>query len=274
MNADQYRLERMTWSEVEAARSSGADTVLLPFGSIEQHGHHLPLDTDCFIATALADRAAELAGDEGLRLLVAPTINVTLSWYHMQFPGTLRLTTPTFLAVFRDVCDSLFHHGFRSVLIVNGHGGNVAALSVAINDYLASTGRRLPVISWPELGGDVVAQLNGPGLHAEEAETSLALALGQRVLMHNAVRDAYDRKQAVREAGLPWTSLGRYDAHHRGPGASVPMDMLRDITPSGVVGDATRAEAATGSKILDAVIPRIVQIARELAATTTAGTAR
>lgn len=265
-----YLLERMTWPEVGAALDEGVDAVLLPFGSIEQHGHHMPLDTDCFIARTLAERAAEEAARQGHRLLVAPTVNTTLSWYHMQFPGSMRLTTPTFLAVFRDVCDSLFHHGFETVVIVNGHGGNVAALTVAINEYFETTGRRIPVANWLELGADVIAELDTPGLHAEEAETSLALALGQRVVMDKATRDAFNRSDAVRDAGLPWTSLGKYDAHHRGPGAIVPMDMLRDIAPSGVVGDATRARADTGQKIVDAVLPRLVQLARELGASTTA----
>lgn len=262
---DELRLGRLTWSEVDAALERGVDAVLLPFGSIEQHGHHLPLDTDCFIAQALAERAAARAAVEGMRVLVAPTVNVTLSWYHMQYAGTMRLTTETFLRLFKDVCDSLFHHGFKTVVVVNGHGGNVAALTVGINHYFEDTGRRLPVVNWLDLSTDVVAGLDTPGLHAEEAETSLALALGQRVLMEHATRDAFNRSDAVRDAGLPWTALGKYDAHHRGPGAIVPMDMLRDISASGVVGDATRARAETGERILEAVIPRLVQITRELA---------
>jgi creatinine amidohydrolase len=261
-----HMLERMTWTEVDAAIAEGVDAVLLPFGSIEQHGHHMPLDTDCFIARALAERAAEHGDREGVRLLVAPTVPVTLSWYHMQYPGSLRLTTETFLRVFRELCDSLFHHGFRTVVVVNGHGGNVAALTVAVNHYLETTGRRVVVANWLELASEVIAELDTPATHAEEAETSLALALGQRVDMDAATVDAFDRSAAVRDAGLPWTSFGRYDAHHRGPSAIVPMDMLRDISPSGVIGDATRARVATGRRILDAVVPRLVRLAAELAA--------
>ena len=58
---------------------------------------------------------------------------MTLSWYHMQFPGSMRLSTTTFLQVFREVCDSLVHHGFENLIAVNGHGGNIAALTVAVN---------------------------------------------------------------------------------------------------------------------------------------------
>jgi creatinine amidohydrolase len=255
----------MTWPEVQAALDTGVDAVLVPFGSIEQHGHHLPLDTDCFIARALAERAAEHGEHEGVTLLVAPVVSVTLSWYHMQYPGSMRLQVSTFLDVFRDVCDSLFHHGFERLIVVNGHGGNVAALTVAVNHYFETTGHRLVVANWLDLASDVVARLETPTIHAEEAETSLAMALGQRVLPEKATRDAFNRSDAVRHAGLPWTSFGKYDAFHRGPSVIVPMDMLREISPSGVVGDATTASVETGQRIVDAVVPRLVQVARELA---------
>lgn len=190
MKAEHF-LERMTWPEVEAQLSAGIDAVLLPIGTTEQHGRHMPLDTDCVIARGLAARAAEAGEAAGVRLLVAPTLNVTLSWYHMQFPGSLRLSTTTFLEVFRDVCDSLAAHGLERLIAVNGHGGNAAALTVAVNH-------------------------------------------------------------------------GQYGMRHAGPKVVVPMDMLRDITASGVVGDATRATVETGERIVAAVVPRIVQVAREL----------
>src|SRR6267143_5703998 len=106
-------LERLTWPEVEAAIERGIDTVLIPIGTTEQHGTHMPLDTDCFIARSLCERAAAAGAADGVELLVAPTLNVTLSWYHMQFPGSIRLSTTTFLQVFRAICDSLADDGFR-----------------------------------------------------------------------------------------------------------------------------------------------------------------
>jgi creatinine amidohydrolase len=257
-------LERMTWPEVEDAIAHGVDCVLLPIGTTEQHGYHMPLDTDCFIARSLCARAAEAGEGEGVSILVAPTLSVTLSWYHMQFPGSLRLSTTTFLDVFRDVCESLHEH-FANVVAVNGHGGNIAALTVAVNRYLEITGRRVFLAQWWDLAADVLAQVEGPLIHAEEAETSLAIALGQTVYMERATHDAWDRGEAVRAAGLPWTSLGRYEMRARGPGVIVPMDMLRDITASGVVGDATRATGELGREMVDVIVPRIVRVCREMA---------
>lgn len=264
MKAERF-LEHLTWPEVDAARERGVDAVLVPIGSTEQHGHHMPLDTDCFIARSLCARAADLGAEEGVELLVAPTLNVTLSWYHMQFPGSMRLSTTTFLEVFREVCDSLAHHGFENLVAVNGHGGNIAALTVAVNHYFETTGRRVFLVQWWDLAADLLADIEGPMIHAEEAETSIALALGQRVLEDERTRDAFDRGGAVREAGLAWTSLGKYGMTHRGPGVVVPMDMLRDITPSGVVGDATRASRETGERLVAALVPRIVQVCKETA---------
>ena len=112
---------------------------------------------------------------------------------------------------------------------------------------------------------DALTKIEGPMIYAEEAETSLAIALGQRVEMDRATRDAWDRGAAVKDAGFQWTSFGQYGMRHAGPKVVVPMDMLRDITESGVVGDATRASAETGEKIVAALIPRIVQVCKEMA---------
>lgn len=263
--ANEHFIENLTWPEVGRAIDAGVTAVLLPIGSTEQHGRHMPLNTDAFIARGLCSGAADLADSDGLKLLIAPTISQTLSWYHMQFPGTVSVSLDTFLHVFQEVCDSLTHHGFKNLIAVNGHGGNSAALTVAINRYFETTGTRVFVVQWWDIASDALAEVEGPMLHAEEAETSVALALGQRVLMEEAARDAFDRGQAVKSAGLPWTSFGRYGLSHRGPGVLVPMDMLRDISPSGVVGDATRARRETGDRILSQALPRIIQVAREMA---------
>src|SRR5690349_1847071 len=199
---NEHFLEKMTWPEVEAVQAAGVDAVLLPVGSTEQHGRHMPLDTDCLIARELCRLTAEAGEAEGVSLLVAPTLNVTLSWYHMQFPGSLRLSTPTFLAVFREVCESLHSH-VANVVAVNGHGGNAAALTVAVNHYFETTGKRVFLVQWWDLASDVLADVEGPLIHAEEAETSLALALGQTVHMERATRDAYDRGAAVKATSLP-----------------------------------------------------------------------
>src|SRR5256714_3589261 len=206
----QHLIERLTWQQVDERITEGVDAVLIPIGTTEQHGPHMPGDAVCFIARSLAVRAAELAETEGLSVLVAPTLNVTLSWYHMQFPGSMRLSTTTFLQVFREVCDSLVHHGFENLLAVNGHGGNIAALTVAINHYFETTGRRVFLVQWWDLASDALADVEGRLIHPQEAETSLALPLGQTASQDRATRDAYDRGAAAKEAGPPGSSFRRH----------------------------------------------------------------
>jgi creatinine amidohydrolase/Fe(II)-dependent formamide hydrolase-like protein len=82
----EHLIERMTLPEVEARLSEGVDAVLLPIGTTEQHGPHMRLDTDCFIARSLALRSAELATEQGLGVLVAPTLNVTLFYARRSTP--------------------------------------------------------------------------------------------------------------------------------------------------------------------------------------------
>jgi creatinine amidohydrolase/Fe(II)-dependent formamide hydrolase-like protein len=126
----------------------------------------------------------------------------------MQFPGSLRLSTTTFFQVFREVCDSLAHHGFEHLVAVNGHGGNIAALTVAVNHYFETTGRRVFLVQWWDLASDALAEIEGPMIHAEEAETSLAMALGQRVETDRATRDAWDPRRR-REGGRPAVDVVR-----------------------------------------------------------------
>jgi creatinine amidohydrolase len=133
----------------------------------------------------------------------------------MQFAGSMRLSTTTFLQVFREVCDSLVHHGSDRLVAVNGHGGNVAAVTVAVNHYFEATGRRVFLVQWWDLAADVLADIEGPMIHAEDVETSIALALGHRVLEKEATRDAFDRGGAVRDAGFAWTSFGKYGMTHK-----------------------------------------------------------
>ena len=256
------------WKELTAedlrAKAAANAIVVLPVASMEQHGPHLPVGVDTFLVEAVCKGGAEIAVKD-VPVVVAPTLWCGMAEHHMAFGGTFTFDIPTYQAVLRSFLKSIERLGFKRVFIVNGHGGNIAALTVAVNHYFETTGRRVFLVQWWDLAADALVDVEGPMIHAEEAETSLAIALGQRVEMDLATRDAWDRGAAVREAGFQWTSFGQYGMRHAGPKVVVPMDMLRDITESGVVGDATRASAETGERIVDAIVPRIVQVCREMA---------
>jgi len=139
-------LLHMTWPEVEEALKR-TDVVIIPVGSIEQHAKHLTLGTDSYGAVETCKLIAQKA-----EVLVAPVILAGLSSHHMGFPGTITLTPETFEAVVYETALSLIRHGFRKILIYNGHGGN--AVSVAhviekINQTTAATALDLEKVQVP-----------------------------------------------------------------------------------------------------------------------------
>ncbi len=115
-------LFEMTRPEVEQAIASGIDTVIVPFGSTEQHGLHLPLGTDAILGEALGDRVARSLGNA----LLAPGLPIGCSEHHMDFAGSMTLSQETFIQVVADLCRSLAHHGFKHIALIPTHGGNFA----------------------------------------------------------------------------------------------------------------------------------------------------
>ncbi len=261
----EHRLGKLTWEEsAEIAKST--DAVLVPIGSTEQHGRHMPLDTDAFVATNWAELTALEAQKRGLTVLVVPTLNFGVSWYHRNFSGSMWLSPGIFIDVVVEMCLSLTKQGYTRKVIVNCHGGNAAALTVAINRFYDETGERVLLAQWWELASDILKEMMVSGLiHAEEAETSLAMALGQRVLMNKASRGAFDRGKTVLERGYPWSRHAKYDATFKGGFVNPPMDMIDEISESGVVGDASLATEEKGKRILSVLITRLVEVCEDLA---------
>jgi len=201
--------------------------VLVPVGSTEQHGPHLPLDTDTVIAEAVCRRLAELLDDPAI--LVAPAIAFGSSGEHQDFPGTVSIGTETLWFVVVELVRSV-RTWARRVVFVNGHGGNVVALSGAI-DQLRQEGHD---VTWlPCATEDVDA-------HAGHSETSLLLHLcPQRVQLDGA---------AV--------------------GNVAPIDVLmpalarqgvRAVSPNGVLGDPTGATATEGIRLLEKMARRLAE---------------
>ena len=112
-----YTVEN-TWKELHEARVT---TAIVPFGAVEQHGHHLPLGTDWLIADQMGRALAEALGEDVLLLPAMPFGN---SREHMAFPGTITLRPATLAAVLEDIVESLRHHGIRTVIVFSAHGGN------------------------------------------------------------------------------------------------------------------------------------------------------
>jgi creatinine amidohydrolase len=175
-------LAEMTREQIRAIAPT--TTVVLPTAAIEQHGPHLPIVTDTLACTTICQRAAELASAEGTPVTVAPPVHFGASHHHRPYPGVLSLSLTTFVQVVKEICESLALSGFRRIAIVNGHGGNDAAIRVAATDVSLAHPVSVAAASYWTIAaagliedGRVreVGQLPG---HAGGFETSLVLALG------------------------------------------------------------------------------------------------
>ena len=177
-------IPHMSWREVEQALTH-TDMVVIPVGSNEQHGPHLPLGTDIFAALETCKLLAQRTD-----ILVAPVVLAGVSEHHMGFPGTITLSPETLEAVIIDTASSLIRHGFKKLMILNGHGGNTPALRAAvekINQTTSATAVLLDDLKLPEraaapgTGGAPAAGAKpaAPALdwHAGVGETSLMLYL-------------------------------------------------------------------------------------------------
>jgi creatinine amidohydrolase len=177
--AEHTRAELPAWAEAGAV-------VVVPIGSIEQHGLHLPLDTDNRTVEYVARQAARRLGD--VPVLVTPTLPIGVSPHHMVYPGTLSLRVSTVLALLEDVCGSIIAHGFERVLILSGHGGNRETIGAAALELRHRLQRQI----WAHCWFDLIPQ--GPGAlmdgpcpsigHSGEAETSAILALAPYLVRH------------------------------------------------------------------------------------------
>lgn len=205
--------------------------VALPLGSCEQHGPHLPLDTDTRIAVALAERLAAARPD----VIVAPPLTIGASWEHAEFPGLLSITNDLLASMLTELGRSA--EWSAGLVLVNGHGGNTAGVSSAVA-MLRGEGRR--IMAWSP-------QLQGGDAHAGRTETSLMLALDP-----DAVR--------LPQARPGWT----------GPTAQAFTGGLRAASPTGVLGDPTGATVEEGASLLARLGDDLVHVFDEWRTGTTA----
>jgi creatinine amidohydrolase len=186
-----HLLAEMSWEQVKEYLARD-DRIIVPLGSTEEHGRHLGLGTDSFEAEAIARGTGEATG-----VIVAPTLNYGMALAQMGFPGTISLRPTTLIAVLEDLLRSLYRHGFRRVFVVNGHGGNAAALSSAVQMVAQDTpGLRVKTFEWwtDAESYRVVIEMLGEqvGSHASPGETALMLAICPRAVDLNRLtgRDA------------------------------------------------------------------------------------
>ncbi len=243
-------LSDMTWSEIRGIAAAGA-TAVLPTGSTEQHGPHLPAKTDSLLVESVAMAAASrFQGDSSTpRVAVAPTLRIGASDHHRPF-FALSISEETYIAVVTQLAGSLAEAGFEKLLIVNGHGGNTAPLRVALSklkrvapriavataDYWALAAKKFRRLRTSPPGG---------AAHAGEIETSLMFHLAP-----DAVRSQ------LLSASVPSTPPGFEIDLIDGGGVTVNVEW-RLISKDGHLGDPTVADAGKGRLFFESAVEAV-----------------
>lgn len=233
-----------TWPELKGYFDHNS-LALVPLGSTEQHGPHLPLATDYVIAESFAREAANRTG-----YICTPTINIGVSPHHKQFHGTMWVEPPVFRKYVESITRNLAYHGIDRIIYINAHGGNV--------EHLREVGRRLRddgviyAIEWmwnnsiPELVDNLFEQ-TGP--HGGPKETALMQHIAGELVKETRLEDARDGGLVDLEND---NSLQRY-------GAQTFYDTI-DVTENGVLGDQTDVTAEKGEKLFDAAVEKLIQL--------------
>jgi creatinine amidohydrolase len=235
-----------TWDELAALPRREALKIVLPIGSTEEHGYHLPLGTDTWIAC----RIVELAARKVPGVIVLPPMSYGCCLDTMNFCGTLSVSSNTLRSLIADVVENLYRHGFRKLLVYNGHGGNKGVADTALREALLNLNRpgepfldRIAVYlanAFEKQGGELRKMMDGKDYgHACEMETSVMLAL---------YPDSVKMERAVEQYM---------------PGDPDTIWRIRDMqvaASSGIHGAADRGTVEKGRKILEMLVADLVSL--------------
>jgi creatinine amidohydrolase len=229
---------KLTWPEMNDAIEL-QKVVLLPTGSTEQHGPHLPLDTDIFLVESVCRELARRAPD---RVLVLPGVPYGLNMHHFDFPGTIHIEPQHFIDFCVDITKSVAYHGFKRIAVVNGHGSNMPMVDLVARRTVLETPALCCAFGYYNMGREESHAVCESGLyaHADEWETSLYLHFAsERVQLDRAVADN-DR------VGRTMTSDSTTNVRFN--------DFWGRWTRTGVHGDPTVATQEKGRRILEAIM--------------------
>jgi creatinine amidohydrolase len=245
----------LTWTDIQAMPDKENVVIIQPLGSIEQHGPHLPIVVDSAIEMGVLGKALEKLENE-IPAYSLPCLYYGKSNEHWRFPGTITISAQTLLIVLIEIADSLYRAGFRKLILMNSHGGQIQIMEIAARDIHQKYEDFLvfPLFTWrvPNIARELFTEKELEyGIHAGDAETSMMLSLlPEQVKMERAVIE-YPH-------GLPEESLLSMEG-------KLPFAWLtNELTQSGVLGDATVATKEKGDRILDSVSDGWVQVIKDV----------
>jgi creatinine amidohydrolase len=252
MERKSYLWEHHTWPELgEVVKKQ--PVVVLPIGSVEDHGLHLPLDTDNFMISSICEAAAQRAGGD---MLLMPLIPFGFESHHMDFPGTIDIKTEHLLNFVLDVTKSVARHGFKRLLIADGHGSNMPILDLVARRTNVETDCLCGTFIWPSLVAKEITQIRESGrggmAHACELETSVYLHLDKKRVQF---------EKAKKEIGMPKSEFIWMDILEGSP--VLLMDQWSRFSDSATSGDPTLATEEKGKIVFEAVVDAFVRLIRE-----------
>ena len=254
---DKIYYNELTWPEINTAIGAGK-VLLLPVGSTEQHGHHLPLDVDNFLARSICETAARLAPREAL---VMPTIPYGYNEHALDFPGTIHITYEHFIEYCLDVCKSAAYAGFDRIVIVDGHGSNEHLCEFIARRTTLETDAICASVMWTNLAIESFERVresgHGGAAHACELETSAYLYLDPSKVKMDLAQDHFGGA-----AGHEGSKFLHVDLT-KGWGPVKVVRWTSTATPTGVSGAPTLATAEKGKAIVNAAGENLLAFVRE-----------
>jgi creatinine amidohydrolase len=250
-------LQDLCWTDVRAYLA-GQDVAIVPVGSTEQHGAHLPLGTDSLVAIKLAEAAAAKAG-----VLVAPPLWFGWSPHHLVLPGTITIRPEILIEVLYDVLASLQHHGFRKFVVLNGHRiVNIPWMQLAAERAQRQLGVKVVLFDPAYMSKEIVRELGvGPVGHSEEIETSHMLHMAPE-LVH---------LEKAQDNPVPKHALYSVDPAYAGDTLCYVPSTLRDMQRSadvaaGTTGTPSRSSREIGERYHAHLVNNLVTVLETLKA--------
>lgn len=235
------------WSNISRKEIRRFKTALLPIGAIEQHGDHLPLGTDSFLASSVSSGLKNSADEIKTDVLILPVMEYGKSTEHISFPGTITLSVSTLISFLFDIADSLKSSGIETLIIINGHGGNTGIIDGISYDIHRKTG--LDVYSFPL--GKIFAEVHPRGglpdsMHAGLAETSMLEYLHPEFseLYSRIPNEATDKESIERLKVLGSVSWGW---------------KTEEISAAGFIGNPSDSNESIGQEIMNKTIQLIIK---------------
>ena len=249
------RLSEMTWSEAKNAVDKEA-IAIVPLAAFEQHGYHLPLNTDVELVTAVAEGAANKVAESGLPIVVTPTVWTGYSPHHLGFSGTITLSLNTLEKHIMDICRCISKHRFKKIFLLNGHGGNANIIRSVVQALYFEDGIRTVSASYwdfaiPFIKEWRVSDIGGID-HACEMETALMLHLRPDLVKQDKIKDGR------------WFPYSKYLTGDLAIGGIVATTFdLSEITNIGVVGSPSLATEEKGKELYEHIVNQISDFLEE-----------